>query len=272
MFQNQSFIQYDTEYTKYEHKTLSFISYHIAQFQQLLRANPKLYCKLLKYNYYLLRKQQISYPHFMENALNITLYVKHVSNIWKYPDIINILSWVCFDAPFSNKSGLMYLVRKEIIDNKKIILRYINNIIFQKSMTTWKDALIMIKNLSHEEYLNGSECNEQLLDFGRIAMNSEVCCTNSSCCKAWYRHKYDFRILPIERDMMIQNVTQDTILENIMCRWNMKKERIQNKWYKCKKCKLLYCSRKCQKFDWKYHNHRRICGIFTYICRDYKIK
>ena len=83
MFQKQSFIQYDTEYTKYEHNTLSFISYHIPQFQKLLRANPKLYCKLLKYNYYLLKKQQISYPHFMENALNITLYVKHISNIWK---------------------------------------------------------------------------------------------------------------------------------------------------------------------------------------------
>lgn len=36
------------------------------------------------------------------------------------------------------------------------------------------------------------------------------------------------------------------------------------KWklYMCKRCRMVYyCSRKCQKADWKHHNHRIICAI-----------
>jgi len=121
MFQNPSFIEYDAKYSKYEHELLSYMLCYVSKFQKLLRANPKSCFKLFKYNYYLFMEQQILYPEFMLNASYILLYPKHISNIWKDPDIINILRWICCDMPYSNMSRLMYLVRREIFGNLQIM-------------------------------------------------------------------------------------------------------------------------------------------------------
>ena len=279
MFEDASFMEQDSKYTKKEHEMLSCILYHIPQFQKLLRANSRLCCVLFKYNYHLLTETQISYSKFEQNALHILLFIKHISNVLKDIDIINILSFIFFDEPNSkNRSGLMlYLLKKEINDKKKIFLEEID-VIFEKNIVTWRDALILIKRVNREQvgYLNRCAYDKQL-DICRILVNDLVTCANLSCSKRWYRSKYGFMILPAERDMLIkQNKAQDgsnngiDVFEIILNRWIIKKEQIQNKWYKCKKCKLFYCSKRCQKYDWKRHNHRRMCNNLLYICHNYK--
>ena len=37
------------------------------------------------------------------------------------------------------------------------------------------------------------------------------------------------------------------------------KNKDKNKWYNCKKCGALYCSKHCQKVDWNKYNHKFQC-------------
>ena len=176
--------------------------------------------------------------------------------------------------PYSNMSRLMYLVRREIFGNLQImscnILDAFMNYPEPIGIIKIYNTLKVVEKLRGKEYLKGSDITDEILDFERIILDYQVCCTNSSCNKRWLRNKHDFIILQNERYMMTQNIARYIILKNIVNRWNMKKKQIQNKWYKCKKCKLLYCSRKCQKIDWKYHNHRHICNGTKYVCRNGK--
>ena len=208
-------------------------------------------------------EQQILYPEFMLNASYILLYLKHVSNIWKDPDIINILRWICCDMPYSNMSRLMYLVRREIFGNLQImscnILGAFMNYPEPIGIIKINNTIKVVEKLRAKEYLKGSDITDEILDFERIILDYQVCCTNSSCNKRWLQNKHDFIILQNERYMMTQNVVNQ---------WNIQKKQIENRWYKCKKCKLLYCSRKCQKIDWNYHNHHRICNGIKYVFRN----
>ena len=52
-------------------------------------------------------------------------------------------------------------------------------------------------------------------------------------------------------------------LKSIECQWRGCNQRINGdtKFKKCKGCKMVrYCSRKCQKLDWKL-NHKHICHL-----------
>ena len=267
-------MKHDSKYTEDEHKILSAILYRIQKYQKLLRANTGLCCKLFKYNYHLAKEQQILYHQFRYNALSILLYVKHISNMWKYPEIIDILGWISFDVSRSRNSRFMlYFMRTKIIEKIQIILHHINSIIFEESMITWRNALLIMNKITHQRYLNESTLDRQL-NYRTILINDCVQCTNSSCRKGWLQNKHDFKILPAEIDTMkqqkmAQEETKNEIdmIENMTNRYNTKKKTIQNKWYKCKKCKLFYCSRKCQKYDWKHHNHRETCNKLMCLCR-----
>ena len=279
MLKDALFIEQDSKLTAKEHKILCCILYHIPQYQKLLRANPRLCCILFKYNYYLLHEQQILYSKFEQNALHILLFVKYITKMWKYPGIIDILSFIFWDKPnsmnlYSYKSGLMlYLLNKEMSQRKKIFEQEMS-LIFDENMERWRDAFNLTTRIDCSCIQMKRLTYDKQLCICKILMNDLVCCANLSCCKRWCQSKHGFMISPAERDMIRKQKEEKSkngvdVFEIILNRWTNARNvnQIQNKWYKCKKCKSFYCSRRCQKYDWKHHDHRVRCNKLFYLCQ-----
>eukprot|EP01084_Bolivina_argentea_P302266 521717_1 len=92
------------------------------------------------------------------------------------------------------------------------------------------------------------------LKYLRFCYHTIIQCSNMKCGIYWVYHKYRDQSLRLlisidgnEADGEYNRFMLAKTLESI------------NKWYKCKQCKIAYyCSRKCQKYDWKCR-HKNIC-------------
>eukprot|EP01084_Bolivina_argentea_P137782 242652_1 len=132
------------------------------------------------------------------------------------------------------------------------IFRYLQlNVKKQSHVYNWLfknyDALTRCQTgFCFECFLDNMKC----VQYSKVHYYSFVKCNNRLCNNTYYPFVYGFEF---------KNKTMDE--------WDrlyvLKKLKKINKFFKCGQCKMtFYCSRRCQKYDWKF-GHRDVCRYFA---------
>ena len=102
---------------------------------------------------------------------------------------------------------------------------------------------------------------EKFCEVYRHKRKNKISCNNSECNRDYIEWKYGLEYYDRDTDAL-EYKQRGHKYKNV---WE---ERIINKWYKCKRCKIVYyCSKKCQKLDWNRYNHKLVChGMRFNVC------
>ena len=61
------------------------------------------------------------------------------------------------------------------------------------------------------------------------------------------------------KQLMVNKNENDGIIDEACMMKIIKRNFLTDKYYTCKRCDARYCSKKCQKWDWKFHGHKNKC-------------
>ena len=109
--------------------------------------------------------------------------------------------------------------------------------------------------------VNTGELMIEMKEFSELyrrKRKNKISCNNCECKRDYTEWKYGMEYYDEDTDAH-EHKKRGYKHENV---W---KEKIINKWYKCKRCKIAYyCSRKCQKLDWNRYDHKLFCKNMHY--------
>ena len=61
------------------------------------------------------------------------------------------------------------------------------------------------------------------------------------------------------KQLMVNKNENGGIIDEACMMKIIKRNFLTDKYYTCKRCDARYCSKKCQKWHWKFHGHKNKC-------------